>query len=49
MELQQKAEERDKLADKCKSLEDELLSLQQRLGVGDESRPRAGRGRLDSL
>ncbi len=49
VELEQKAEERDKLADKCKSLEDELLSLQQRLGVGDESRPRAGRGRLDSL
>ena len=49
VELQQKAEERDKLADKCRSLEDELLALQQQLGVGDESRPRAGRGRLDSL
>lgn len=49
VELQQKAEERDKLADKCRTLEDELVALQQRLGLGDESRPRAGRGRLDSL
>ena len=49
VELQQKAEERDKLADKCKSLEDELVSLQQRLGMTDDTRPRAGRGRLDSL
>lgn len=49
VELQQKAEERDKLAEKCQTLEDELVTLQQQLGMGDEARPRAGRGRLDSL
>ena len=37
------------MAEKCKMLEDELLSLQQRLGVGDANAPRSGRGRLDSL
>jgi hypothetical protein len=48
-ELEKKAEERDMMAERAANLEEELLSLQQQLGVGDTTRPRTGRGRLDSL
>jgi len=48
-ELEKKAEERDIMAERASRLEEELLSLQQQLGVGDTTRPRTGRGRLDSL